>query len=62
MKAVGITRGSRSAAGVTIPSVDLPTGRPDVDAVLREHGLILAVHSQRKATTGSTAVARRAGM
>jgi ankyrin repeat protein len=28
------------AAGVTIPSTDLPTGNPDVDAVLREHGLI----------------------
>jgi ankyrin repeat protein len=28
------------AAGATIASVDLPTGRPDVDAVLREHGLI----------------------
>jgi hypothetical protein len=28
------------AAGATIPTVDLPTGRPDVDAVLREHGLI----------------------
>jgi ankyrin repeat protein len=27
-------------AGATIPSVDLPTGRPDVDAVLREYGLI----------------------
>jgi ankyrin repeat protein len=28
------------AAGATIPTVDLPTGKPDVDAVLREHGLI----------------------
>ena len=28
------------AAGATIPAVDLPTGKPDVDAVLREHGLI----------------------
>ena len=28
------------AAGATIPAVDMPTGRPDVDAVLREHGLI----------------------
>ena len=28
------------AAGATIPAVDIPTGRPDVDAVLREHGLI----------------------
>jgi ankyrin repeat protein len=27
-------------AGAVIPSVDLPTGRPEVDAVLREHGLI----------------------
>lgn len=27
-------------AGATIPAVDMPTGRPDVDAVLREHGLI----------------------
>jgi ankyrin repeat protein len=28
------------AAGATIPTVDLPTGKPDVDALLREHGLI----------------------
>jgi ankyrin repeat protein len=28
------------AAGATIPTVDLPTGKPDVDAVLRERGLI----------------------
>ena len=28
------------AAGATIPAVDLPTGKPEVDAVLREHGLI----------------------
>jgi len=28
------------SAGATIPAVDIPTGRPDVDAVLREHGLI----------------------
>ncbi len=28
------------AEGATIPAVDIPTGRPDVDAVLREHGLI----------------------
>lgn len=28
------------AAGATIPTVDLPTGRADVDAVLREEGLI----------------------
>jgi ankyrin repeat protein len=28
------------ATGATIPTVDLPTGRSDVDAVLREHGLI----------------------
>lgn len=28
------------AAKATIPSVDLPTGRAEVDAVLREHGLI----------------------
>lgn len=28
------------AAGATIPKVDIPTGRPDVDAVLREQGLI----------------------
>jgi ankyrin repeat protein len=28
------------AAGAAIPSVDLPTGNPDVDAVFREHGLI----------------------
>ncbi len=28
------------AAGAKIPAVDIPTGRPDVDAVLREHGLI----------------------
>jgi hypothetical protein len=28
------------AAGAKIPSVDLPTGKPEVDAVLREHGLI----------------------
>jgi len=28
------------AAGATIPTVDLPTGKPDVDAVLRVHGLI----------------------
>jgi hypothetical protein len=28
------------AAGPTIPAVDLPTGKQDVDAVLREHGLI----------------------
>lgn len=28
------------AAGAIIPTVDLPTGRPEVDAVLREHGLI----------------------
>ena len=28
------------ATGAAIPSVDLPTGRPDVDAVLRENGLI----------------------
>jgi ankyrin repeat protein len=27
-------------ASATIPSVDLPTGRPEVDAVLRDHGLI----------------------
>jgi ankyrin repeat protein len=27
-------------AGATIPKVDLPTGKPDVDAVLQEHGLI----------------------
>jgi hypothetical protein len=27
-------------AGATIPKVDLPTGQPDVDAVLRERGLI----------------------
>jgi ankyrin repeat protein len=27
-------------AGATIPSVDLATGKPDVDAVLREHGVI----------------------
>src|ERR1022692_2998775 len=27
------------AAGATIPTVDLPTGKPDVDAVLRERGL-----------------------
>ena len=27
------------AAGATIPAVDMPTGRPEVDAVLREHGL-----------------------
>ncbi|WP_321470241.1 ankyrin repeat domain-containing protein [uncultured Paludibaculum sp.] len=26
--------------GATIPAVDMPTGRPDVDAVLRAHGLI----------------------
>jgi ankyrin repeat protein len=28
------------AVGATIPSVDLPTGKPEVDAILREHGLI----------------------
>jgi ankyrin repeat protein len=28
------------AAGATIPTADLPTGDSDVDAVLREHGLI----------------------
>lgn len=28
------------AAGATIPAVGLPTGKPEVDAVLREHGLI----------------------
>ena len=28
------------AAGATIPPVDLPTGKPNVDAVLRAHGLI----------------------
>ena len=28
------------AAGAKIPAVDIPTGRPDVDAVLREYGLI----------------------
>jgi hypothetical protein len=28
------------AAGATIPAVDVPTGKPEVDAVLREHGLI----------------------
>src|ERR1019366_5830128 len=28
------------AAGATIPTVDLPTGKPDVDAALRERGLI----------------------
>ena len=28
------------AAGATIPKVDLPTGKPEVDAVLREHGWI----------------------
>jgi ankyrin repeat protein len=28
------------AAGATIPTVDLPTGKADVDAVLRERGLI----------------------
>ena len=28
------------AAGAAIPTVDLPTGKADVDAVLREHGLI----------------------
>jgi len=28
------------AAGATIPAVDLPTGHAEVDAVLREHGLI----------------------
>jgi ankyrin repeat protein len=28
------------AAGATIPRVDLPTGKADVDAVLRERGLI----------------------
>jgi len=28
------------AAGAAIPTVDLPTGKPDVDAVLREHVLI----------------------
>jgi ankyrin repeat protein len=28
------------AAGATIPAADLPTGRAEVDAVLREHGLI----------------------
>src|ERR1039458_9488083 len=28
------------AAGATIPTVDLQTGKPDVDAVLRERGLI----------------------
>jgi ankyrin repeat protein len=28
------------AAGATIPTVDLPTGQPELDAVLREHGLI----------------------
>ena len=28
------------AAGATIPAADIPTARPDVDAVLREHGLI----------------------
>ena len=28
------------AAGAIVPSVDLPTGKPEVDAVLREHGLI----------------------
>ncbi len=29
------------AAGATIPPVDLPTGKTDVDAVLRQHGLIV---------------------
>jgi ankyrin repeat protein len=28
------------AAGAAIPTVDLPTGKADVDAVLRQHGLI----------------------
>jgi len=28
------------AKGALIPSVDLPTGKPEVDAVLRDHGLI----------------------
>ena len=28
------------AAGATIPAVDIPTGRPEVDTVLRERGLI----------------------
>ena len=28
------------AAGAKIPAVDMPTGRPEVDAVLRENGLI----------------------
>jgi ankyrin repeat protein len=28
------------AAGATIPAADLPTGKPEVDAVLRQHGLI----------------------
>ena len=28
------------AAGAKIPAADMPTGRPEVDAVLREHGLI----------------------
>jgi hypothetical protein len=28
------------SAGTKIPAVDLPTGKQDVDAVLREHGLI----------------------
>jgi ankyrin repeat protein len=28
------------AAKATIPSADIPTGRPEVDAVLREHGLL----------------------
>lgn len=27
-------------AGATIPSVDLPTGKAELDAVLREHGLM----------------------
>jgi ankyrin repeat protein len=33
------------ASGAKIPSRDLPTGRPDVDAVLLEHGLIEASKS-----------------
>jgi hypothetical protein len=28
------------AAGAKVPAVDLPTGKQDVDVVLREHGLI----------------------
>jgi hypothetical protein len=28
------------SAGATIPAVNLPTGKLEVDAVLREHGLI----------------------